>query len=428
MKKLLTFASKTDMNVMKQFLILLAMATSMIAAQAKHEILSPNIKTLQVVVNQEWMSMPVMKLGSNDVLNISFDELSHNYHRFVAHLEHCEPDWSTTETLFESDWLVGFNDQQIDDYVNSLNTTVLYTHYSLKIPNSQCRLKMSGNYRLRVLDEDNGGEEVLRAEFMVVEPLVYLGLSVTTNTDISHNTQHQQVGMTVKYNGLRVTNLDEQIQTIVMQNGREDNMKVNVRPNYINNIGLNWDHNRQLIFEAGNEYHKFEVLDPTHTTMGLERVSWDEEEQRFHAYPWICEPQRNYLYNEDADGAFYIRNSDNRENDRTTDYVYVHYKLCPARHYEYTNIILEGKWTTEPIETYLMEYDESDHSYNAVVQQKMGYYNYQILMLDPDGVTHRVPEEGSFFQTENRYQAFVYYKGIGARTWRLVGFQEVCIK
>ena len=115
MKKLLTFASKTDMNVMKQFLILLAMATSMIAAQAKHEILSPNIKTLQVVVNQEWMSMPVMKLGSNDVLNISFDELSHNYHRFVAHLEHCEPDWSTTETLFESDWLVGFNDQQIDE-------------------------------------------------------------------------------------------------------------------------------------------------------------------------------------------------------------------------------------------------------------------------------------------------------------------------
>ena len=62
------------------------------------------------------------------------------------------------------------------------------------------------------------------------------------------------------------------------------------------------------------------------------------------------------------------------------------------------------------------------------VQDGASYYNYQILMLDPDGVTHRVPEEGSFFQTENRYQAFVYYKGIGARTWRLVGFQEVCIK
>ena len=46
-------------------------------------------------------------------------------------------------------------------------------------------------------------------------------------------------------------------------------------------------------------------------------------------------------------------------------------------------------------------------------------------MEDAQGAVSRVPEEGSFFQTENRYEAFVYYKGTGARTWRLVGYQEI---
>lgn len=412
---------------MKQLLLVL-LACFPFLIQAKHRILSPNVKSLQVVVNQEWTSIPVMNLNSDDILNVGFDELSHNYHRFVAHLEHCEADWSVSEGLFESDWLEGFNNLIIDDYENSMNTTVLYTHYQYQIPNSECRLKMSGNYRLRILDDDNDQEEVLTAEFRVVEPLMNVGLGITTNTDIGLNTSYQQATMSIGYNSLRVTNLDEQIQTFVLQNGREDNMKENVRPNYITPTGLKWEHNRGLIFEAGNEYHKFEVLDPSHTTMGLDRVAWNQAEERYHVWPFICEPRRNYLYNEDANGAFYIRNSENFENDRTSDYVLVHYKLIPTRHYEHSRIMIDGMWATEPQDTYTMTYDERDHSYNATILQKMGYYNYQMLMLDPDGLTHQVPEEGSFFQTENRYQALVYYKETGGRTWRLVGYRDISFK
>ena len=64
----------------------------------------------------------------------------------------------------------------------------------------------------------------------------------------------------------------------------------------------------------------------------------------------------------------------------------------------------------------------------AVVLQKQGYYNYQYLMRDADGTVRPVPEEGSFFQTENRYQALVYYKGSGDRTWRLVGYGQTTTK
>ena len=399
---------------------------SCLGATAKNPIYSPQVKTLQVVVNQDWLSPPVMRMGTADVLNVGFDELSHTYHRFIYRLERCEADWSTAEDVFESDWLEGFNGNPIEDYENSLNTTVLYTHYRLQIPNDRCRLKMSGNYRLHVYDEEEGDEEdVLCAEFRVAESLMNVGLSVTTNTDIDFNVSHQQVAMTLSYGSLSVTNESAQVWTVVMQNGREDTQKVNVRPNYIQPGKLVWEHNRNLIFDAGNEYHKFEVLDVSHTTMGLDRILWDGH--HYQAYPFVNTPRRNYVYDEDANGAFYIRNSDNIENDRTCDYVYVNYQLMPSAQYE-CDVIVDGDWTTEQDGDYVMSYDESDRSYNARILQKQGYYSYQYLLRRADGQTAVVPEEGSFFETENKYQAFVYYKGVADRTWRLVGYQQIYLR
>ena len=399
--------------------------TASLQAVAKSVVNDPQVKTLQVVVNQDWLSPPVMKLGGSDVLNIGFDELSHTYHRYVYRLEHCEADWSPSEDIFESDWLEGFNNNVIEDYENSLNTTVLYTHYRLQLPNDRCRLKMSGNYRLYVYDEDGDNDEpVLCAEFRVVEPLMNVGLSITTNTDIDFNQSHQQVSMTVNYSGLNITNEEEQIRTVVMQNGREDNQKENVRPSYSRTGQMKWEHNRGLIFEAGNEYHKFEVLDVSHPTMGIDRMVWDGE--YYQAYPFVNVPRRNYLYDQDANGSFYIRNSDNIENDRTCDYVYVNYKLMPAELY-HANVIIDGNWTTERNVDYTMTYDEQEKSYNAQILQKQGYYSYQYILRDKDGQTSIMPEEGSFFETENRYQAFVYYKGVSERTWRLLGYQQVVL-
>lgn len=414
------------MNRLRLFVLLMPFLLIPSLLQAKHRILSSNLKTLQVVVNDNWTDpLPVMTLRSDDVLNVGFDELSHNFHRFIVHVEHCEPDWSPSEDIFESDWLEGFNDWALDDYDNSLNTTVLYTHYSFQLPNDHCRLKMSGNYRLHILDEDDNNNEVAVVEFRVVEQLMNLSMGMTTNTDIDFNNRSQQLSMSLDYGSLNVTQPEDQLNIIVMQNGREDNMRTDMKPSTTTPRGLTWDHCRQLIFDAGNEYHRFEVLNPTHITLGLERVAWDEDDRHYHVYPEMCEPQRNYMFYKDADGAFYVRNSDNFENDRTSDYVYVHYKLAPAKEYEKARLYVDGHWTTETPETYTMSYDERDHSYNAVILQKMGYYNYQLLMEHENGQTEIVPEEGSFYQTENRYQALVYYKGIGDRTWRLVSFREL---
>ena len=417
---------------MKKLLLgVIILSTSFCQAKAqKNEIYDNNIASLQVVAGQNWMSLPIIKLNShspNDRINISFDDFTHAYHRYTYKIEHCEADWTVSEGLFPSDFINGFQEGNTIDYnEESINTNILYTHYKLTIPNKQCSLKMSGNYKLTVFDENDGNRPVFTACFMVVEPLMGVQLGVTTNTDVDINKSHQQVTMTVNYGGVNVTDPSSQIKTVVMQNRRWDNAKINAKPQYITGDGLKWDHNRELIFQAGNEYHKYEILDVTHPTMGIDRIVWDGTD--YQVYPYPCEPRLNYVYDEDANGAFYIRNSDNVENDISSEYVYVNYVLHVPEKLD-GEVYVNGAWTNDQFTNeYRMEYDAEHKCYTAKILQKQGYYSYQFVMLDGQGVSQVVPSEGSFFQTENKYQALVYYKERGGRTDRLVGYQQVQYK
>ena len=391
---------------------------------AGHRILHPQIKSLQAVVNQDFMSPAVLRLGTDDILHIAFDELSHDYHRYTYTLERCEADWTPAQGIFESDWLEGFNAIVIDDHEPSINTIVPYTHYQLQIPNDQCRLKMSGNYRLYIIDDEQQ-EQLACVEFMVTEQKMSLFMEATTNTDIDLNTSHQQLDITLNYGNLVVTNPQEQIRMVVRQNDRDDNCRRDIPPTFINNNGLRWQHCRPLIFEAGNEYRKYEVLDPSHPTMGIDYIRWDGEQ--YQVFPFISEPRPHYIYDEDSDGAFYIRNSDNVENDIASEYVWVNYRL-KAPVLPSGRIMIQGHWTTETPETYEMTYDATTQLYTASILQKQGYYSYQYLWMDNDGHQQFLPSEGSFYQTENRYQTYIYYKGTEDRTWRLVSYRQLIFK
>ena len=401
---------------MKIKMLLFLMLTAL-PLTAANRIMSPRFKTLTSVVNGDWLNRPVMLLNSDDVLSIGFDELSHNYHRLCYRIEHCEYDWTTSESLFDSDWLEGFNNNPIEDYQNSINTTLLYTHYQFTIPNDRCRLKMSGNYRVTIIDEDEGDEEVMQVEFYVVDPRMDLGLNVTTNTDIDHNVSHQQVNISLRYNALRITNIDEELKTVVMQNWRDDTARRDLRPTSVSMQGLEWTHQRPLIFDAGNEYHKFEVLDVSHPTMGIDRIDWDGHQ--YEVYPFMATTRKNYLTDVDADGAFCIRNSERSESDYTCEYVWVNFTLKTS--YQ-GDMYIGGHWATDKDrETYKMLYDGAKGIYYTRLLLKQGYYSYNYMT--PTG---GIPDsEGSFYQTENRYQALVYYKGPMDRTWRLVAYRAL---
>lgn len=393
------------------------------------EIKSGNIASLQVVAGNDWLKAPAIPLGGNKRVNISFDELSHDARRYTYTVTHCEPDWSDSDGLLTSDYISGFQSGlTIDDYKTSLNTNQLYTHYELTLPNAGCRILMSGNYRVDIIDEDEN-EVVASARFMVYENVAGISKEIKDNTDIDFQRSHQQVELKIHYpTSINCIAPREQFRVAVMQNGRTDNMVWCPPAPQLTANSLLWTHTPELIFPAGNEYHAFEILDVDLNSRGVESIEWDGEWYHVHLYHDY--PRRAYVYEEDANGAFLLRNSDNYESETTSEYVKTHFYFdspkLPGELY------LNGNWTdSSNRNTYLMTYDEAKQCYSAEIMMKYGYYSYQYLLFrdeeKTDDAVRKRPvsrtflTEGDFFQTENEYLVLVYYKASSDRTWRLVG-------
>lgn len=403
-------------------LYILCMIPADMSAQ-RHEILDDNIRTLQVVAGDDWLGLPIISLDGDEVVNVSFDELSHVIQRYSYSIVHCEADWSESE-IFDSDYLDGFTSGlTIDNISQSLNTATLYTHYNLQIPNENCRLRMSGNYCLTVTDDNDDNRVVLKAYFAVVDRKFGVSMNMTTNTDVGNNTSYQQLNVKVQYNGVNVTFPEREIKTFTLQNNRWSTARALPRPTTIRHDGQEWNHCRDLIYPATNEYRKFEFLDIHRNSMGVESTGY--EDGVYHAWLYTDTPRRNYIYDEDANGAFYIRNTDNINNDTESEYFRCHFSYRPSEPFN-GKVYLNGQWTYDsPLPQYEMKYDALSKLYTCDVDLKMGYYSYQYVLAKDDGTLTSLPSEGNFFETENTYACLVYYRPQGGRADLLYGFSAI---
>ncbi len=381
--------------------------------------LSEQIRTVQVIVNDDPLLPPVAKLG--DRVEIGFDELSHEYIRFIYKVEFCNADWSPATEIFESDYMEGFNGLPIEDYETSFNTTVLYTHYRFAFPNEDVRLLLPGNYRVKVYSDERDADEepVLEACFSLLQSRMSIAGEVLTNTDIDFQQRHHQISYSVNFGGQRVVDPARELRTVVMQNRRWDTAVVNLPPNIQRATGVEWNHRRDLIFDAGSEFHKFEILDVRLNGMNVDRMAWIGEQ--YHATLFSNAPQRNYTYDSDVNGGYVIRHTGDEENDTHCEYLFVHFLLQRPQLLE-GDVYVCGLWDNgSPNPECKMTYDENTGMYECGVFLKQGYYNYQFRQF-VDGVGRTDLTEGDFYQTKNEYLILVYHRPQGARFDALVGY------
>ncbi|MCF0198365.1 MAG: DUF5103 domain-containing protein [Bacteroidaceae bacterium] len=395
--------------------VLALLAVSPLKAQ-QSRVCCEQIKSLQVVVDNDETLPPIVELGKRQVVSIDFDELSHDYHRYVYHVQHCEANWEESTEIFESDYLAGFNDQPIEEYENSFNTTQLYTHYHLEFPNENTRLLLSGNYRVQVFDDDDRDEPVLEAEFCVASPEMSVMVNVSSNTDIDFNDRHQQLSVALNYGSRKVVDPMRELHVVMMQNRSQHHRVVDAEPNIRKSTGLEWSHCKSLIFPAGNEFHKFELLDIHKPGLNVDKVRWLEPE--YHTFIYPDRVARNYVTDEDQNGAFVLRTTDG-DDDVEGEYTWVHFFLqCDERLED--DVFVNGQWAGAfPDESCKMEWDEAAGCYEACILLKQGYYNYQYLYADGTAV------DGNFYQAENEYIVLVYHRAQGARYDALVAYAVV---
>lgn len=389
------------------------------------EVYAPHIQTVQVIANDNYLAPPIITLGRGENIEISFDELSHEYHRYQYVISHCNIDWTPSD-LSELDYLDGFNNNPIDDYETSINTTMPYTHYKFRLPNNQVRMTLSGNYTVTVYDDSDSDTPIFKTCFRVLEQHVGISAVVSSDTEIDRNKSHQQVSFNIQHKGYVIRNPQQEIKIQVMQNGRVDNMVSNISPTYVGPDELRYTHNRALIFPAGNEYRRFEIVSTRFSNLGVESLQFHDP--YYHATLFTSEPRiRNYTYDEDQNGHFLVRYDDATDNDIEADYFFVHFTLPWDKPFQGGNLYLEGEFTYDTFnQQNEMKYNEETSSYESVQLLKQGAYNYLYLYV-PDGSTkgETGPVEGNFYETENEYLILVYSRPFGERYDKLIGMKLV---
>lgn len=376
---------------------------------------SEHINTLRVISCGEWERLPVIRLGSDESIEFSFDEMSHRYHRFTYSVTHCDAQWKPSD-LLESEYMDGFNDQPIDDWQNSLNTTFDYTHYTLTLPDDNVRFKLSGNYRLSIRED---GREVAWFRFLVSEDKQNLSATISGNTDIDTHKSNQQLNMSIVLNGLNVTDPDREIYTVIMQNRRLDNAVINPNPTYYTGDRLIYEHCRELIFPAGNEFRRFEVVNMYDMNLNVDRIAFHDP--YYHATLMRDKRHTAYTFDYDHNGRFLIRYNQADDTDTEADYLFVHFSLSGIRMSE-GKMYVSGHFSGGNLSSrYEMEYNTLNRAYEATLLLKQGAYDYQYLWV-PDQETkgQTKPTEGDWYETRNEYDILLYYKQRGSRYDRLI--------
>lgn len=383
------------------------------------------IKTVRVHPVNNWRAAPVIQLGSDNQLMISFDELSHNYRRLAYRIIHCNKDWTPSDLVLV-EYMEGFSENDLEAGEPSISTNTLYTHYTLMLPNDDVTLTLSGNYACQVFDKDNPDEVLLTACFMVVDTRVSIKSEVTAFTDIDTEDKHQQLRLEVLPRGWQFQDPLSEIHLTIQQNQRTDNQVQGVHPQVVSPSKLIYEHDNALIFAGGNEYRRFEITTFKRPGLGVNRVAFHRPYYNVELFE--CEPRtRGYTYDQDQNGRYLIHTIDNAPDEVTADYFLVHFSYPTTTPWLDEGLYLQGDLVEHRLdESSKFRYNFERKAYEKTLLLKQGSYNYQLLTRSTaSGKISTLKTEGSYWQTENEYQVYVYYRPLGGRYDQLIGFNEL---
>jgi hypothetical protein len=385
------------------------------------------IKSVQLFREGFELSNPVLELGENARLILKFDDMSNEVKNYYYTILHCDPDWNESFVM-QSDYLTGFPDNPLNDYARSFNTTFAYINYQLAIPNEQVQLKLSGNYILLVYENQNKEELVLSRRFYISENSAQIEGTVRRATLDAFKGENHEVDFTVFHPKLRINNPQDEIKVVIMQNGRWDNAIRNLKPLFIQDGRLVYDYNRENVFAAGNEFRYFDTRNKRINGEGVFETSFFRPYYHITLYPDEVRSNKRFFSYREMNGRFVVESQERVQDfDTECDYQFVHFSLPLEAPLLGGSINVFGElsnWNANKGNEMTWNFETS--RYELTLLLKQGYYNY-IYVYVPEGspIADHTNLEGSFWETENDYQIFVYYKDLSARYHRLIAHRQL---
>lgn len=375
-----------------------------------------DIKTIQLKPLAEKEFTTIVPLGT--VLELSFDDLEADTKDFYYKVQHMTPDWEPSN-LITNQYINGFDQNLILNTNNSFNTFQNYTNYSIQIPNPNTIITKSGNYLLSVLDEDYN--VLFSRRFVFYENTVTVGVAVFRSRVAETNNSHQNVQFSINHPNLNINIPNQEIKVVLLQNENWNTSIDDLKPQFFRPGRLLYNYTKKSNFFGGNEFLSFDNKYIRNTSLNIAKT---ELKDIFHNYLYVNEPRVNrvYTYNPDINGQFLVRTLDGSNPKTEADYAMMHFALDAPDPFENKEVFVYGGFNNFQLtDENVMTYNKERKAYETNFMLKQGFYNYNFVTLDSDGVLDLTEIGGSFFETENEYTAIVYYKPFGALFHRVIG-------
>jgi len=399
------------------FILILSFVSSFFYAQQQAIVNPPNyIKSIVFNAKRTNEYAPIIKLGSSFILE--FDDLDGDQKEYRYKVDHYDYNWKHSN-LNNTEYLDGFNDDLIREFENSFNTLQGYTHYKVSVPNDNIRLKISGNYIISVLNQDD--EVVFSRPFIVYQPLVDVGVSAHRSRDIATINTKQNIQFIINHPNLLINNPSNEIKVAIYQNNDWNTAIKDVKPLFVRGTQLLYKYNSNINFWANNEFLFFDTKEIRNATNNVYRT---ELKDIFNTYLYSDEERakRPYTFNPDINGNFVLRTVDNEDVNTEADYSWVHFNLFREEKLTKESIYVYGSYNNWQLtEENMMTYNKISKSYQVKLLLKQGFYNYSYVTVTEDGRINKHAIEGSHYQTENDYTTIVYYKPFGTRYDQVIG-------
>lgn len=387
----------------------------------EEQVNNTNLKTVQLNRSDLQLAYPILLLNSEDELIFSFDDLKGGVRNYYYTFQHCDQNWEASN-LTTFDYLDGYEENTIDNYSFSFGTLQAYTHYSVNFPNDNIDFKVSGNYVVKVWEDDNRDVPLIVKRFFVWEELASINAKVYRPNLIEFRNNYQEINFTVDIRSLDVSHALDEIRVTLFQNGRYDNAIYDSKPRMITNDLLTYDKD-DMVFPAGKEYRHFDTKTLNFQSDMVRKIT--KEDGKYQVYVNVDDSRlyQKYFYETDINGQYVLQADLTNDVNTEGDYAMVNFVL------KYPYVITSGELyvfgelnNNQMNDQNKMTYDYDLQQYTAQLYLKQGYYNY-LYMYKGIGSSkgELIYTEGNHFESENDYQLFIYQHMYDRDYDRIVG-------
>lgn len=382
-----------------------------------------NVRTIQIHGEGSETALPVVALGTDQEIRLSFDLMRDTGRPFSVYFYHADRNWN--RDLVPAEYMDSFSRDDLVNYRISRTANVPYVHYEYNFPNSSIGFRLSGNYIVRVTEQGMEDEVLFERPFFVAEQGVPVDMRLENVLVAGRGFTSVQPFLSFRPPNAETDKFDYTV--CFMRNRQFEGTRCADGPSLSSQPELRYFLEPRRSFAP--------LIADYFLDLSEIRVGGRIERTDMTLTPWEVRVQPDYM-RFPGSGISPFLNGQTRvtevvpiagDPDVAAEYADVQFTfIMEGGRRARGDVRMVGSFNNWMHESAVpMNWNEIEGQYEAALLLKQGQYEYRYLTDDP-----YVQEamQGATPQRQNLYTSLIYYDDITAQTDRLVAVRGMLVR